>query len=432
MSKEEDVEVLNEMYRYSDLIQCVCTPEDMESLSLCLAKQLEEIDVKELNPFVVHSISHNLCSKLLILMFEGFNFPDSAFYLLGLMFERKMILPVYQSKLSELLSKKISEKNGQLSSLKKGSELTDKEKPAENAAREAETAGGNSGFRFNIACFKSKNYNNQILNVINLDNNTERYVNKRFGYALLDMNGRFLWIDENTQKFFELKSEEMYDRSIFELMIPHSRKYLQNKFKGNIAGDSSKTGVVQTFSYVVYSRNASEKFIKQTKKLHKSKKETELEAEQDRLGKKSVEKPDTSFKGVKIEEPESSQPNPDEPNYTQGALRDKDLEYYYKYLKALSSKITSIALTFTKCEFMEIVKNKKYNINFREDPEELKEFEKWSADTLITRNAIFLETRMSRNVPKFNYSVMEGSHDIRVLQDLITKKLKKKDISVKL
>ena len=81
---------------------------------------------------------------------------------------------------------------------------------------------------------------------------------------------------------------------------------------------------------------------------------------------------------------------------------------------------------------MEIVKNKKYNINFKEDAEELKELDKWSPDALITKNAIFLETRMSRNVPKFNYSVLEGSQDIRVLQELITKKLKKKDISVKL
>ena len=413
MSKESDVESLNEMYRFSDMIQCVHSPEDMENLSLGLAKQLEDGDVKDFNPFVIHSISHNLCSKFLILMFEEFEFPDSAFYLLGLMFERKMILPVYQSKLSELLSKKISEKNGQLSNFRKKESIDDEDRSQD----------GSSGFKFNIACFKSKNYSNQILNVINLDNNTERYLNKRFGYALLDMKGKFLWIDENTHKFFEMRPEEMYEKTLFQLMIPHSRKYLQEKFKGNITGDSSKTGIIEHFTYVVYSRNASEKFIKQTKKLHKSKKESENEAEKLQKDYKPI--------NVKIEDQGASEDNEKE-GYSRVVNRDKDLEYYYKYLKALSSKVTSIALTFTKCEFMEIVKNKKYNINFGEDSEELKQLDKWSSDALITKNAIFLETRMSRNVPKFNYSVLEGSQDIRVLQELITKKLKKKDINVKL
>lgn len=418
MFKEDDVEILNEIYKHSDLVQCVQTPEDMESLSLSLAKQLEEVDIKEFNPFVIHSISHNLCSKFLILNMDHFEFPDSAFYLLGLMFERKMILPVYQTKLSELLSKKISEKNGQLTNCRK------KESPDE----EERSQEGNSGFKFNIACFKAKNYNSQILNVINLDNNTERYVNKRFGYALLDMSGQFMWIDENSQKFFELRPEELYDKSLFDLMIPHSRKYLMNKFNGKIAGETSKTGVVQTFSYVIYSRNASEKFIKQTKKLHKCRKESEMEMEGQAQMKQEPIRKNSSSKSARNDDDDSSSEKP----IPKAALKDKDLEYYYKYLKALSSKVTSIALTFTKSEFMEIVKNKKYDIKFKEDNEEFKEMEKWGPDTLITKNAIFLETRMSRNVPKFNYSILEGSHDIKVLQELITKKLKKKDITVKL
>lgn len=427
MSKEEDTVILNEMYKFSDLIQCVYSPEDMESLSLCLAKQLEEVDVKEFNPFVIHSISHNLCAKFLILMYENFDFPDSAFYLLGLMFERKMILPVYQSKLSELLSKKISEKNGQLSSLRK-KDSSSIGPGYDHGDDEKVQFGASSGFKFNIGCFKSKNYNNQILNVINLDNNTERYVNKRFGYALLDMTGRFLWIDENTQKFFELKPEEMYEKTLFELMIPHSRKYLQSKFGPGLSDKLAKSGAQETFTYVIYSRNSSEKYIKQTKKLHKSKREIDGD------DKDNGEKEDRKL-SIKMEDIESDSSKDDmEVKMAMGTqgCKDKDLECYYKYLKALSSKITSIALTFTKGEFMEIVKNKKYNINFKEDPEEMKELEKMSPDKLITKNAIFLETRMSRNVPKFNYSILENSHHIRVLQELITKKLKKKDITVKL
>lgn len=107
-------EILNEMYRYSDLMQNIVTVKDMDNLSNSMAKQLEEIAVNSLNPFVLHSISHNLCSKILVLAMDNFIFPDSTYYLLSLMFDRNMVLPVYQSKLSTLLSKKIAERSGKL------------------------------------------------------------------------------------------------------------------------------------------------------------------------------------------------------------------------------------------------------------------------------------------------------------------------------
>ena len=153
-------------------------------------------------------------------------------------------------------------------------------------------------------------------------------------------------------------------------MIPHSKKYLEKKYGGNIIGDSHNKGASTAFSYVIYSRNASEKFIKQTKKLHKVKREGDADSDKEvPVIKRS------KMARSKAEEHYSSEDNEREAALANSKGKNKDLEYYYKYLKALSSKVTSISLTFTKAEFMEIVKNKKYNINLNESAEEFKEMD---------------------------------------------------------
>ena len=217
----------------------------MENLSISMARQLEEIQVEELNPFVLHSISHNLCSKYLVLSTENFVFPDASYYLLGLMFDRKMILPVYQSKLSAILSKKIAEKSGRL-------------KPSNIDSK------SNSSFKFNMECLRNINPlggKEGQAGLVKLDCNAERYINKRFGYSLLDLNGRFLWSDENSLKFFELKPEDLYEKTLFDLMIPHSKLYIKNKLGDEIMKDKTY-GNSKAFSYVIYSKNSANKYVK--------------------------------------------------------------------------------------------------------------------------------------------------------------------------
>lgn len=150
-------EILNEMYRYSDLMQNIVTPKDMDGLSISMAKQIKETKMETLNPFVLHSISHNLCSKFLVLSMEHeFKFPDSSFYLLSLMFEKGMVLAVYSTKLSELLSKKIAEKSGKLNPTNMN----------------VDDSSSKDEFKFNMECLKGANINTvNMMNIVNLDTN---------------------------------------------------------------------------------------------------------------------------------------------------------------------------------------------------------------------------------------------------------------------
>lgn len=368
-------EILNEMYRYSDLIQSVNTPSEMNNLSISMSRQLEEIEVTDLNPFVLHSISHNLCSKFLVMYVDDFQFPDSAYYLLGLMFDRKMILPVYQSKLSALLSKKIAEKSGKL---KPNSDILKKIQP-------------DSSFKFNMDCFKGAVNGVNMLGIVNLDYKAERYINKRFGYSLLDLNGKFLWADDNSLKFFEKKPEELYDCTLFEMMIPHSKLFLKQKygermFKFDHANQSYGENIC--FSYVIYSKNSANKFVKQARKVMKR---------QPRIKKEVQENEDTG---------------------------NKDSELYYTYLKSLSSKATLIALTFTKKELGQIMKNHGEKIDLV-SKEERSTIENAEGEQYITKNAILMETRFSRSIPKFKFSELEGDPKIQELKAMIDIKMEK-------
>lgn len=53
--------------------------------------------------------------------------------------------------------------------------------------------------------------NNNLNLLLNIDNKAERYVNKNFGYALLDLDGTFIWCDSNSEKFFEMRLKELAD-----------------------------------------------------------------------------------------------------------------------------------------------------------------------------------------------------------------------------
>ena len=44
--------------------------------------------------------------------------------------------------------------------------------------------------------------------ILNLDNRAEKYINKNFGYSLLDVNRDIIWTDKNSQKFFEIPEKK--------------------------------------------------------------------------------------------------------------------------------------------------------------------------------------------------------------------------------
>ena len=78
---------------------------------------------------------------------------------------------------------------------------------------ESEGKAENS-YNFDLTCLKlsMEQEGHSPHSMINVDHKAQHYINKRFGYSLLDLQGRFLFVDDNSQKFFEMKAEELYNK----------------------------------------------------------------------------------------------------------------------------------------------------------------------------------------------------------------------------
>lgn len=66
--------------------------------------------------------------------------------------------------------------------------------------------------------------------VLNLNSRAEKYINKNFGYSLLDLNGDFIWCDQNSQQFFEIVEGNYKDLNLFSLMTEQSLNTIKAKF----------------------------------------------------------------------------------------------------------------------------------------------------------------------------------------------------------
>ncbi len=246
--------------------------------------------------------------------------------------------------------------------------------------------------------------------LFHLDRKSEEFINKSFGYALVDLNGDFIWMDQNSQKFFETKNRKNLNINFFDLMITFSKNYLVKKFKSHQLFDSSSPiGSSKTFSYVIYSKTSMNKFVKQLK--------TKKKLDEDQL--------------CKILNDMSNQQS-----------------VYFKYLKALSSKATILVLKFSRTEFKDIVEKKDYKINVTSGLSDVvKDFcevtrkkiiekkrkkkivynfaksDDESRSKVYYKHAILLETRIAKNIPGFNYSKLLKDPKITKMRTKVIKRM---------
>ena len=249
-----------------------------------------------------------------------------------------------------------------------------------------------------------------------LDSRAENFASKNFGQAILDLNGDFIWVDQNSEKLFEIKLKDSQKMNLFkDLMIPMSQAHLSRKFNGlELFKTMAKVGTSCTFSYVLYSLNSVNKFIK-------------------------------TLQSKNIKDLESH------------SLIDQNntdtLSNYYKYLKALSSKATLIAVSFDQLDLTELSKVPRSNISLPErikihmDDKTRSQFGKRRRSSVksISKNqneqegntpkidaedddkfyqlAILLETRNAKSIPAFPYQKMENDPQILLMKEKIKSKL---------
>ena len=220
------------------------------------------------------------------------------------------------------------------------------------------------------------------------------------GYSFLDLNGDFIWCDKISRKYFEFKNiNKLIKTNYFDLLIPFSAHYIHQKFvnfqiKNDILPESKNNSI--SFHSVIYSSKNRDKFKKLLEKKKKKKIEKNLDMNQ----------------------------------------------IYYQYLQALSSRATMVNIVFDKEEMREILEgnnleingtrnfiefSKKFNnktkLDENNDIDNIKDFPR-SQD--FSKTVILLETRYSRDIPKFEYDKMEDDKKILKFRNHVLKYLEKK------
>ena len=414
---------INLLNQYSEIVSLAPDEAKLNELSAVLLEKLKKVTLKEVHPLVVNALCNNICAKILTEFGER-EISRQANELVEYMNEQSILPPVYKTLFDQM----------QLRFYNSVYKLRELEERDEGGPRQD----------------LPDNLNNNLNLLLNLDSKVERYLNKNFGYALLDLNGDFIWCDPNCEKFFELRAKELPFKNFFELMIPFSKNLLTRKFGEELFGANNYIGSSLAFSYVIYSRNSMNKFLKCLKKLN-----IRSEAEfHERMRK-----------------------------------RDTEDAIYHQYLKALSSRATLVLLKFTRGEFRNIIASQKYNINITrslndvvqlpppssskggeaapasgspnpalaprlndsssEEPpkrpcgrKRKQVLESEAQETLrrigelgetahdggdvVLRNAILIETRLSLNVPQFDYRKLADDPRIKMYEEKIIKKICKR------
>ena len=379
----DNQKLLGSLSQNSEILSQLETVEELEEFCEILLKKLNQINLQTSNPLVLNYLTNNILGTILCLIKENY-LPDKILKLVEFLDEKGLLNEVYKVIFKKIYFESLDKKfENQIINKKEDEEM-------------------------------EKNFNLNLDILLNLDSRAERYINKNFGYSLVDLNGDIIWCDKNSEKFFEINQKKTENKNIFNLMIPFSIHQIFKKFcikNGNLyelfEKDNKNLGKSIAFSYIVYSKDNLSKYIKHLKK----KNITEFDKIKDINNKK-----------------------------------DNSKNIYYKYLKALSSKATLIVLKFTKNEFAEILKNIKFKIEVTnclhkiiDDFERNKinnelELRKTNGfkrkvykDDVIYKMAILLETRFSKNVPNFDFQKMQSDKKIIEFENIVREKIKKKN-----
>lgn len=378
----DNQKLLGSLSQNSEILSQLESAEELEEFSEILLKKLKQINIQTSNPLVLNYLSNNILGSILCLIKENY-LPDKILKLVEFLQEKGLLNEVYKVIFKKIYHESLDRKFE--------SKIVDKKEEDE----------------------MEKNFNLNLDILLNLDSRAERYINKNFGYSLVDLNGDIIWCDKNSEKFFEINQKKSENKNIFNLMIPFSLHQIFKKFcmkSGNFTElfekKNKNLGKSIAFSYIIYSKENLSKYIKHLKK-------------------KNI----TDFDKIK----------------DLNNKKDNSKTIYYKYLKALSSKATLIVLKFTKNEFAEILKNSKFKIEVtnslnkiindfertkKNNELELKKSNSFQRkvykDDVIYKMAILLETRFAKNIPSYDFQKMKDDKIILEYEKMVGEKIKKK------
>lgn len=342
------------------------TIKHIELCSNLVKQKLELVNPSTVSKLKLDFLISNLMA-LMIFIYPKENLNKNSSDLIDYLIEKDLISKIFSKSISKIffntLNFNYSLDNNEIQS---------------NGSKKKTKIGIKEKFKLNLDILFDKRKNNETL------------LNKNFGYSILDLNGDFIWADEKSQRLFEFKFENNdKNKNLFRFLIPFSYQQIINKFattqnnnfceifKNKSVGDSVN------ISYIIYSKNNLNKFVKQIKK-------------------------NKSFDKGKIEE-----------EHRRGI--------FFKYLKGLSSRASLILLKFNFKELKFSYNENKNDINFGCSIKELfKNFNNISEEEKnknIYRISILLETRLAKKIPNYDFNNMRNDKKIIEFDNIVKKKM---------
>lgn len=224
----------------------------------------------------------------------------------------------------------------------------------------------------------------------------QNYTKKLMGYALLDLQGNFIWADKATCNLLDVKlsvfrKQNVQRVNLFEKMIPPSLDYLRLKFGDQVLDGLNEAGQSISFSYVIYSRISMEKYLKNLKSC-------------------------SLFDHRKIH---LSKPN------------ERQNEIFYRYLKSVSSRATLVRLSYSNKDLQNILYYDTSQLDISKPMIQrmldLAGCEIEEGDGSRSKYFVFLETRRSQSIPKFDYEALRKEAIICGFEETLQKSLKRKE-----
>ena len=396
--------LINSINALFKLTSNISTIAKLEKISQIIKNKFERTQIKLVKKINLHLITTTILPKMISLL-QDKEIPPKTQLLIEYLKFNDIIPKIFLLKINEIYEKNLDYKyginfrekeknNGKLNKLKKRGIENDEEKTLfEGNGRQIVKKEINKK-EINKKEINKKEINKKeikekksfvkitrrtIENNISKILRPEEMFKKNFGYSIIDFNGDFIWLDDKSLKFFEF--QKVIEKNFFNLLIPFSKqkmisKYCKEKKGENLVFDeNSELGENFTFSYVIYSEKNLQKYIKYVKK-----------------------------KGFLDLEKEKK-------NENKGEI------IFFKYLKALSSRITLISLKISEDEYEEIFEKNKYRILKKEIFKDI-----FKKQKIFYKKAIFLETRFAKKIPNFDYSVMKKDSKIIKFEKVVKKK----------
>lgn len=368
------------LVKFSELLTQVNNRDQLNNLCKILRQKLQTMSTEQIDGLVVMTICNSILSKVLIIIKDE-NLPTPIAELVEVIMEKDLMPPVfkviYQQKYFEHLDKNYqiervaNNKNTQVKELKNFEE----------------------SFSFNLDV------------LLKLSTESEKLLHKTFGFSFIDLQGNFIWCDSNSERLFEFKNNECHEKNLFNSMIPYSVNLLNKKFGEELLSLNRKVGSSCAFSYVIYSRKAMNKYLKQLRK-----------------------------KGIRRLE--------EAPHH----IKKESKSIYFRYMKALSSRATLVVLKYSDKELEELkdfpnmevnltaeFKSRETDVEVFSDEENKQGDEGFESRVMESgfkkigevhyKLAIMLETRIARTIPDFDYTKMLDDPQIVDFERIIAKKI---------